>query len=74
MTATIHEFNGDTYRPYRRHGDDDVTILADARMLKEIELFASHARQVTEHDFRPLAPDVRKKVLKVLAVLNDQPL
>jgi hypothetical protein len=74
MTAEIVELQTDTYRPYRRHGDDDVTVLADARMLKEIELFASHARQATEHEFRPLAPEVRKKVLKVLALINDQPL
>jgi len=74
MSAVIVELQVDNYRPYRKHGDDDVTILADARMLKEIELFASHARQATEHEFRPLAPEIRKKVLKVLAVLNDQPL
>lgn len=74
MTAQIVELNPDCYRPYRRHSDDDVTILADARMLKEIELFASQARHATEHEFKPLAPEVRVKVLKVLAVLHGQPL
>jgi hypothetical protein len=74
MTAEIVELQVDTYRPYRHHGDDDVTILADARMLKEIELWASSSRQATEHDFKPLDREVRKKALQVIAILKNQPL
>jgi hypothetical protein len=73
MSAIIVELQTDQYRPYRRHGDEGVTIFADSRMLKEIETFASHARQATEHAFRPLAPDVRRKVLDMLAILKDEP-
>jgi hypothetical protein len=73
VSALIFELQVDNYRPYRRHSDDDATILADARMLKEIELWASSRRQATEHDFKPLAPETRMKALEVLAVLKDQP-
>jgi hypothetical protein len=73
MSAIVIELQTDSYRPHRRHGDHDVTIIADARMLKEIEIFASHARQATEHAFKPLTPEVRKKVLDVLAILKGEP-
>jgi hypothetical protein len=73
MTAQIVELQTDQFRPYRRHGEDDKVVIADARMLKEIELWASSSRQATEHDFKPLAAGVRKKALEVLAILKDQP-
>lgn len=73
MSAIVIELNPDTFRPYHNRSEDDKTVIADARMLKEIELFASHARQATEHDFKPLAPETRKKVLDVLAILKNEP-
>jgi len=71
--AEIISLQPDTYRPYRHHTDDDVSILADARMLAELETWARNRRQVTEHAFKPLLPEVRAKAMQMLAIAKDQP-